>query len=237
MLVQEGFLAGSSLSFLGGGAAFSRQTARARHGWSIANARAFNSGASFPQGYNSPTAIKMPLNTGGNVSARFFGNSAFSAAVFGSGELGATLEGDGSFAANGQMGAVIYATMEGETTLTAQIEALGNMAARLDAGARPSAFDIAQETWQAKASSYNAPGTMGAKVNAAGGSGDPWAVTLEGSYTAADLLRIAAAVLAGKVSGMETGNPVFRSVDDAKDRVTAETTPDGNRTTVVLDGD
>ena len=46
--------------------------------------------------------------------------------------------------------------------------------ATIDAGARPSAFDIAQEVWQAKKAGYPDPLTMGGALNAAGSAGDPW---------------------------------------------------------------
>jgi hypothetical protein len=93
---------------------------------------------------------------------------------------------------------------------------------------------IASSVWAALASANNSAGTMGALLNASGAGGDPWAVQLEGQYTAADLLRIVSAVLAGKVTGMETGNPVFRSVDDVENRVSAVTTPEGNRTAITI---
>lgn len=49
-----------------------------------------------------------------------------------------------------------------------------------------------------------------------------------------ELLRLFAAVLLGKVSGLPSA-PVFRSLGDDKDRVTATTDDDGNRTSVTLD--
>jgi hypothetical protein len=94
---------------------------------------------------------------------------------------------------------------------------------------------LAQAVWNGLAASYNTAGTMGALVNASGAGGDPWAVTLEGSYTAADLLRIVSAVMAGDASGTnQPGTTVFKSVDGTKDRVTATQT-EGARTITALD--
>ncbi|MBK7330866.1 MAG: hypothetical protein IPI85_17805 [Dehalococcoidia bacterium] len=45
---------------------------------------------------------------------------------------------------------------------------------------------------------YNDVGTMGEKMNDAG-SGNPWTEVIEGSYTAAELLRIITAALAGEL--------------------------------------
>lgn len=53
-------------------------------------------------------------------------------------------------------------------------------------------------------------------------------------YSQDDLLRLMAAVLLGKVSG-HPGSPDFRDVNDTKNRVSATTDADGNRTAVTLD--
>lgn len=237
MLVQNGRLAGGSLSFSGGGALACFSDSRSRAGWSIANARAFGSRTSKPQGYNGLSALAMPLNTGGKVSARLIGDSDFDAGpILGVAKMAATVSGEGQLTATGVMGATRSAVLQGETTLTALLAAVGKMRANLDAGARPSAFDVAQEVWQSQATAYNATGTMGAKVNAAGAAGDPWSVTLEGTFTAADLLRIASAVLAGNATGTnQPGTTVFQSLDGTKDRVTATQT-EGARTITALDG-
>lgn len=66
-----------------------------------------------------------------------------------------------------------------------------------------------------------------------------WALILEAAgspdYTAADLMRLIAAAILGKSSGLDLGLPVFRDVNDTKDRITAVTDADGNRTAVVVD--
>jgi len=63
-----------------------------------------------------------------------------------------------------------------------------------------------------------------------------WAKALEGAVTAEQMMRVIAAVLWGKASGMDTNSPVFRSIMDTKDRVTATTDANGNRTSVTMDG-
>lgn len=233
MLIQNGTLAGVALSFTGG-AVGGFANSRSRNGWSIANARAFGSARSWPQGYNSPSAVRMPIKTGGNIAARLIGGSAFSGVITATGNASATLSGEGVLQANAQMGAAIYALLQGESGLSGGITALGGMAVNIDAGARPSAFDVAQEVWQSQSAAYNAQGTMGQKVNSVGASSDPWSVQLEGTFTAADLLRIASAVLAGKVSGAGSGTETFRSVDDTRDAVVATVDNTGNRTAITV---
>jgi len=58
---------------------------------------------------------------------------------------------------------------------------------------------------------------------------------VETGMTLRQSLRILTAALAGKASGLGTNYPVFRDVNDTKDRITAETDIYGNRTSVTLD--
>lgn len=53
-----------------------------------------------------------------------------------------------------------------------------------DVAATPSAYDIAQAVWGQVASAVNVPGSTGAKLNDAGGSGDPWNTDLSSYNTA-----------------------------------------------------
>jgi hypothetical protein len=50
---------------------------------------------------------------------------------------------------------------------------------------------------------------------------------IEGSYTPGDLLRLMASILAGKVSGFDTGLLIYRSLDDSKTRWTVQTAAAG----------
>lgn len=63
-----------------------------------------------------------------------------------------------------------------------------------------------------------------------------WGETLEGSYTAAQVQRLMAAALAGKLSGAPAGPVVIRDIGDSKNRITATVDASGNRTAVTLDG-
>lgn len=60
---------------------------------------------------------------------------------------------------------------------------------------------------------------------------------LVGGYTGADLFRVFASILAGKVSGGGTTTIVFRSIDDTKNVITATVDTNGNRVNVVVDAD
>ena len=63
-----------------------------------------------------------------------------------------------------------------------------------------------------------------------------WENALEGSMTAEQMMRIMAAALWGKASGLDTNSPVYRSIFDNKDRITATTDQHGNRSSVTMDG-
>jgi len=78
---------------------------------------------------------------------------------------------------------------------------------------------------------------MGEKLNDAGSGSNPWTEVIEGTYTAAELLRIMAAALAGELSGAATTTITIKGVDGTTDRITATVTSDGDRTAVTLDGD
>jgi hypothetical protein len=71
------------------------------------------------------------------------------------------------------------------------------------------------------------------------GGASPWTETIESGYTAAEILRLLAAVAAGKTTITDLGGGlaevVFRDVNDVKPRITADMTG-SERTAVVVDG-
>lgn len=54
-------------------------------------------------------------------------------------------------------------------------------------------------------------------------------------YTPEEAMKLSLAALAGKVSGAGTTTVIFRSADDAKDRITATVDNNGNRSAITLD--
>jgi hypothetical protein len=81
-----------------------------------------------------------------------------------------------------------------------------------------------------------APGAMAAAITVTGEALSPatvaaavWGGVADGVYTYADVLRIVAAVTAGKASG-GPGSPVFRNLADTQDVVTGTADASGNRT-------
>jgi hypothetical protein len=99
-------------------------------------------------------------------------------------------------------------------------------------GSGASAADIADAVWDEATADHQTAGTTGKAVTDAQSAGDPWESTLEGSYTASDLLRIVAAVAAGKTSIAGT-TVTFRDVTDSSDIVEGSMT-DSERTSVTI---
>jgi len=150
---------------------------------------------------------------------------AFLAAVAnisGSGEVSdADLEG---------LGAVLAALTGIGTAAGSTLTAVGELDADLVVtGAGLTISNVGPAVWSAVAASNNDPGTMGEKLNDAGSASNPWTEVIESGYTAAEILKLLAAVAQGNATGLEDGSPVFKSLDGTKDRVTATYTS-GTRT-------
>jgi hypothetical protein len=94
--------------------------------------------------------------------------------------------------------------------------------------------NLAAAVWNASSVGYNASGSMGEKLNDAGSASNPWTEVIESGLTAAEVLRLIAATLAGDATGLENGAPVFKALGGTKDRITA-TYSDGTRTITDFD--
>ena len=208
--------------------------------------KALNNGIAFgmkvgrPYGYNGLNGWCLPVQPGGFIRATLSGSSDFLTIISCIANMHATLSGEGTLTPGINAAYNMYCTLIGEGNLTSDLKAKAWMWATLDAGARPSAFDIAQEIWQAQASQYNSEGTLGNKVNESGSSGNPWTEVIESGLSAKDVMKIIASVLAGKTTITDLGNGLatvkFRDVNDTKDVLSASMT-DSERTHVTLDTD
>ena len=232
------------------------------------NAQRFGQYKSMPGGYTQASRAIIPtIKTSDFIAVRMVGEGSLSASVYGVGVLSATLTGEGSTTFNGHMGSHATATLTGEGSLTGTPRGIGSASVVMDAGSRPSAFDIAQEVWQSQKTAYNAAGTMGNALNNAssGGvdynalaaavwanatrtltSGAPteaqiadavWQQVVENGLSAEQLVRLMAAALAGKVSGAGTATVTFAGLDGTTPRIVGTVDGAGNRTAVLLDGD
>lgn len=129
--------------------------------------------------------------------------------------------------------------MVAAATLDADLRGTASMAATLSgAGDILTAAGVAAAVWAAQAAASNAAGTMGEKLNDAGSAANPWTEVIEAGFTAAEILRIVAASLAGSLSGAGTSTLTIKGVDGTTDRVVATVDPEtGDRLAITLDGD
>lgn len=149
----------------------------------------------------------------------------------------AALTGSGSItAADLEALGWMLADLAGEGEVEGVSYAIGNMLADIQPFTDLSPQALAAAVWSTVAADANDPGTMGEKVNDAGSASNPWTEVIEDNYTAAELLRIMAAALAGELSGVGTTTITIKGVDQTTDRIIATVTSEGERTAVALDG-
>lgn len=131
----------------------------------------------------------------------------------------------------------VVAALSGAGSLAAQPYATGDISADLRAFGDLTPEGLSAAVWGALAAANNSPGTMGELLNASGAGGNPWVAQLEGTYTAADLLRIIASALAGTATVPNgAGSFAFRDLYDTKDRITGTVDNTGAREVIDVDG-
>jgi len=72
-------------------------------------------------------------------------------------------------------------------------------------------------------------------IQADASSTSVWSELIETGYTAEQIMKVAGAILAGKVSGAGTSTETFRSISDDRDAITSTVDSSGNRTNIVTD--
>lgn len=117
---------------------------------------------------------------------------------------------------------------------SATIRATGNLSGDITPFTELSPQSLSAAVWEALASAYNTPGSMGELLNSAGAAADPLLGIVEGPLTLRDVLRILLAVNAGDATGLEGASMVFKSQDGTVDRVEASYAS-GARTINVID--
>ena len=135
---------------------------------------------SFPRGYYE-AAMTLPVKYGG-VSMVSRGSVTSAMSVLAWGTVAAAFNGaeSGTWALTGLKDSPCY--IYGTGSFTAGPRGTGNLACSVSIGSQPSANDIAQAVWGSIAEALNVTGTMGQKLNSAGGSADPLTNPVPGSY-------------------------------------------------------
>lgn len=205
-----------------------------------------NGVGSMTSGLAMGRAIAADLEGTGTISAAnlsliiqlacsdLIGTGALTASMSGLVQMASTMAGTGQLTAALQLLAFVVSNMSGTGAITATLRGTATLEADITPFTTLSPENLAASVWNSLAASFNSVGTMGEKMNDAGSAANPWTEVIESGYTAAEILRILAAVAAGKSSGQPT-SPVFRDLGDTKDRVSGTVDSSGNRTSVTVD--
>lgn len=143
--------------------------------------------------------------------------------------LAALLTGSGDIDATNSALLDLEALLTGSGDIDPNNTALADLAVIIRGYGDLTPEGLRDAVWQANAASFNDAGTMGEKLNDAGSAANPWTEVIESGYTAAEILRLIAAVAQGSATDLEGAAPVFKSIDGTKNRVTA-TYAGGTRT-------
>lgn len=241
------FLAGQSVSNLH--AALSKP-GMVKNRYLSDQGRTFDLLSSKPEGYTPGSGAWVIARTAGGMSS--FVNCRATFSIAGNGASGFNIDGpvNAVFAFNSTGQLIASATGSSSMvfafngTVIATLGVPGSISFAVTANATPTAIGWmvgpTQATFTFSAVSYAVGNMIGAWVASTGLTPQSlaeavWGTQIEGTYTALEVNRIIAAALAGKVSGSGTNAPVFRSLTDTKDRITATTDVDGNRLSITLD--
>lgn len=166
------------------------------------------------------------------------GTSTLTSAIIGNWDMIVNISGNGTITANITALAHLICDLisSGDITLTSGTVP-GDISCDISSFSTLSPENLAAAVWNALSASFNNTGTMGEIMNNMGAATDPWTVTLEGSYTAGEIMKILVAVAAGKTTITNTGNNsakvTFRDINDSEDRVKS-TMKNSNRESIII---
>jgi hypothetical protein len=120
------------------------------------------------------------------------GTSSQVADIVGAWYMSSGLTGTSTLAASLESIANLVSALTSSGVLNASSNAYAGMSANIQIGVNDplSPENLAASLWNSLASLYNNPGTMGEKLNSAGGAADPWGTILPGSYTGTEAGKV-----------------------------------------------
>ena len=178
-----------------------------------------------PLGYNYQHAITMSRSNSMVIAALLRGTGTFTVSEQLVYEVtpNTTFTGNGTFVADLAVLEEMIASFFGEGSFTAASLIYEVISALFDAGSRPSARDIAWETWMLNLSLISDVNSAAYKLN---NLGDPFTANIEGPLDARDAIRVLLAIAAGKTTIINNGGGLaqvkFRDTTDSVDRVVAD---------------
>jgi hypothetical protein len=119
-----------------------------------------------------------------SMIAALSGSSSVTAGLTGIIQLAADLSGDGQLAGALNIIAFLESNLTGTSSITAGLRGTVSMEANIYVNqSQASVEELVAGVWNALTADFNASGSMGEAMAAAGSAGDPWITTLPGSYT------------------------------------------------------
>jgi len=221
-----------------------------------ANSSGFGKTSSIPRGYYGEGAIALPVTAGQKSSFKRVSGSGevTDATLWAVKAASAALTGTGELAAIGSLVVQLVAAITGSGTISAaNLQAFLSAAANLTGSGGVSAGDleglgalIAALTGSGTGAGSILTGTgelsadlvvTGTGLSTANVGQAVWSALLEAGFSAEDLLRLAAAGAAAKLSGAAGTTVTVRDVSDLHDLIVATVDGDGNRSAITLDLD
>jgi hypothetical protein len=177
-----------------------------------------------------PADLQLVVSASGSTSITFSTTASLAGALSAQGSTSITFT-----VPPATLGAIIDAQGNAPITwsLSATPRAIGNLSGDITPFTELSPQSLSAAVWQALASAYNTPGSMGELLNSAGSAADPLLGVVEGGLTLRDVMRILLAVNAGDATGLEGSTMVFKSQDGTVDRVEATYTSGSRNVTSV----
>jgi hypothetical protein len=184
----------------------------------------------------NPADGQLIVSASGSTSITFnlAGDLAGALSASGSADITFTVD-------NATLGAIVDAIGAAlvQFSNSATVRATGNLSGDITPFTELSPQSLSAAVWEALASAYNAPGTMGELLNSAGGGASPatiaaevWSTPLE-TLTAEEIMRVLLAALAGARSGLGSGTEEYLAQDGITPRITFSPDSQGNGTPII----
>jgi hypothetical protein len=183
-----------------------------------------------------PADLQLVVSASGSTSITFSTTGSLAGAL--------AAQGAASFSftvPSATLGAIINAQGNAPITwsLSATPRAIGVLSGDITPFTELSPQSLSAAVWEALASAYNTPGSMGELLNSAGGGASPatiaaevWSTPLE-TLTAEEIMRVLLAALAGARSGLGSGTEEYLAQDGTTPRITFSPDAQGNGTPII----
>ena len=211
----------------------------------------FGALAALPNGYYQPHGWMLPRKGGNLIANNLSGAGGASASGQSGYNIDATITGDGGVT-NAPLGLIVsiaaaltasggissatatalanmVATITGSSSVTATAAGLATLGAELSGSGVVTANNTALMSIAATIRGYG-------DLTPEGLRDAVWNAVLESGFSSSDILRLIAAATQGSATGLESGSPVFKSLDGTKDRIVG-TYSTGTRTVTSRDAD